>query len=379
LRTDIHTVKLKILSGMSLHSDPSVDTELDDDFDQITQYVPLQSQSHTNPNSLRRSVTSLRFVLVVGVFVVLGALATFILKTGSDSSDNGVENVKNYLSSSGLPSNVGWNTGMLNRLNAIRRAADQPALHLNSQLTKIAQAHSFDQWVHGHMSHTGSDGSSLGERVTRSDYSWSRVGENVARGQSSIAQVMQSWTNSPGHYRNMIGDFTEVGFGHENGFWTQVFAAPLQRHAKLTDQAYVPGDDIDVTGSDNTLVDTKLDDRWRLDMLQQLNVIRLNATQPAIRMNSMLAQCAQGHSIDQSLNGHMSHTGSNGSTVGTRVTLAGYQWAVVGECVAHGPTSVTDVMRDWSNSTIHMKIMTGDFHEVGFGFENGYWTQVFAR
>jgi uncharacterized protein YkwD len=53
-------------------------------------------------------------------------------------------------------------------------------------------------------------------------------GENVAYGYSSAASVMEGWLNSPGHRRNIEGNFNLLGVGiaaNSNGrlYYTQIF------------------------------------------------------------------------------------------------------------------------------------------------------------
>jgi len=120
---------------------------------------------------------------------------------------------------------------MLNSLNSIRRAAGQPPVALHNLLTRAAQQHSDDMARNQFMSHSGSDGSSMGDRINRAGYRFRAAAENVAAGQRDVAGVMRSWTNSNGHYRNMIGSYTHVGFGMARGSdgvrrWTQKFATP---------------------------------------------------------------------------------------------------------------------------------------------------------
>jgi len=60
-------------------------------------------------------------------------------------------------------------------------------------------------------------------------YVWQTTGENIASGQTRVAQVMSAWMNSSCHKANILGDsFTEFGGAARVGnYWTQVFAAPL--------------------------------------------------------------------------------------------------------------------------------------------------------
>ena len=104
--------------------------------------------------------------------------------------------------------------------------ATQP-LALESRLTAAAQTHSEDMHANRFLGHTGSDGSSLPERLAREGYAWLAIGENVAFGFHTPAGVMDAWLASPGHCRNVMSpDFTELGVGRSSVYWTQVFARP---------------------------------------------------------------------------------------------------------------------------------------------------------
>ncbi|KAF1794997.1 CAP domain [Phytophthora cactorum] len=100
---------------------------------------------------------------------------------------------------------------MLASVNAQRAAQGLPALCMNAKLMAASMRHSTDMAVNNFMSHTGSDGSTMSMRVTAAGYKWTRVAENVAAGQSSVAAVMTSWMNSPGHRANILGDYTMFG------------------------------------------------------------------------------------------------------------------------------------------------------------------------
>ncbi|GAA0630536.1 CAP domain-containing protein [Streptomyces thermocarboxydovorans] len=109
-------------------------------------------------------------------------------------------------------------------VNAERAKAGCSAVTVNSKLTKAAQDHSEDMAATGNMSHTGSDGSTPDQRITRAGYSWSAYGENVAYGYSTPEQVMEGWMNSPGHRENILNcNFKEIGVGRSGTYWTQDF------------------------------------------------------------------------------------------------------------------------------------------------------------
>jgi uncharacterized protein YkwD len=105
---------------------------------------------------------------------------------------------------------------------------------LSPFLTAAALVHSRDMAQRGALGHDGSDGSKPAERVTRTGYTWSSTGENIAAGLRDADSVVAAWIDSPGHCRTLMGpQFTEMGiaFALAPGknpaiYWTQVFGAP---------------------------------------------------------------------------------------------------------------------------------------------------------
>ncbi|MFF3448532.1 CAP domain-containing protein [Streptomyces sp. NPDC002667] len=111
-------------------------------------------------------------------------------------------------------------------VNSERAKVGCSPLALNAKLSQAAQAHSADMASHNTMSHTGSDGSDPGQRITRAGYVWSTYGENVAYGYSTPEQVMAGWMASAGHKRNILDcGFKEIGVGvaQPGTYWTQDF------------------------------------------------------------------------------------------------------------------------------------------------------------
>ncbi|MFC9289550.1 CAP domain-containing protein [Streptomyces sp. NPDC057052] len=111
-------------------------------------------------------------------------------------------------------------------VNSERAKAGCSPVTLNAKLSQAAQAHSADMASHNTMSHTGSDGSDPGQRITRAGYLWSTYGENVAYGYSTPEQVMAGWMASAGHKRNILDcGFKEIGVGlaQPGDYWTQDF------------------------------------------------------------------------------------------------------------------------------------------------------------
>ena len=84
------------------------------------------------------------------------------------------------------------------------------------------------------LDHKGGDGSTVSDRVKRVGYVYVRVGENIANGQKSVEQVMDSWMKSPGHRANILGEFTEMGAARvedDDGanYWCVNFGTPMPR------------------------------------------------------------------------------------------------------------------------------------------------------
>lgn len=101
---------------------------------------------------------------------------------------------------------------MVALVNSERAKVGCSPVALNAKLSQAAQAHSADMASHNTMSHTGSDGSDPGQRITRAGYLWSTYGENVAYGYSTPEQVMAGWMASAGHKRNILDcGFKEIG------------------------------------------------------------------------------------------------------------------------------------------------------------------------
>jgi len=116
-------------------------------------------------------------------------------------------------------------------VNAERTARGLPAMVYDSRLELAAQRHSEDQAAMGRMTHTGSDGSSMTQRIDRVGFAWRSAAENVAYGYQTPAAVMAAWMASDGHRRNILSANTRIGVGLAYGsdgrpYWTQVFATP---------------------------------------------------------------------------------------------------------------------------------------------------------
>ena len=131
---------------------------------------------------------------------------------------------------------------VLELTNAERTKAGLEPLKLNQQLADAADSHSDSMAEDDFFSHTGADGSNVGDRVQSNGYDYLALGENIAAGQQTAEEVVQGWMESPGHRANILNsDYTEIGIGYEylendtgtvnyNHYWTQVFGTPLRQN-----------------------------------------------------------------------------------------------------------------------------------------------------
>ncbi len=93
-----------------------------------------------------------------------------------------------------------------------------PPVAWSDLLALAAYHHSEDMAINQFFSHTGSDGSSPGQRIDREGYDWWTYGENIAVGYQSVSSVMQGWLDSAGHCRNiMTPSFAEIGAAFAEG------------------------------------------------------------------------------------------------------------------------------------------------------------------
>ncbi len=112
---------------------------------------------------------------------------------------------------------------VLDIVNQTRAEVGQPALKMDVELLETAMIRAAEISVfYSHTRPCGKDCFS----IFRSSGS---MGENIALGQTSPEDVMESWNNSPGHYANIISAaYTSIGIGcfaDSDGrrYWVQCF------------------------------------------------------------------------------------------------------------------------------------------------------------
>lgn len=114
---------------------------------------------------------------------------------------------------------------------------------------------------------------------------------------------------------------------------------------------------------------------------------RKYAPAPALTWNGALGVASLTHSQDMALQRYFNHVGKDGRISMDRAVHAGYKPRRIGENIAAGQETATEVVLEWLASPGHCaNIMNPDFIEMGAAFAINttrdtprvYWTQVFG-
>jgi len=133
----------------------------------------------------------------------------------------------NYASSSS------YQNELANLINGARAEAGLSPLTVNPQLAAAAQGHSIDMACHGLISHSGSDGSTVFQRIAAAGYAASLASEIIYG--SGYPQTAFDWWMSDQVHRDEIlnPNVTEMGIGYAyvqgtsaGGYYTVDFASP---------------------------------------------------------------------------------------------------------------------------------------------------------
>ncbi|GGF96604.1 CAP domain-containing protein [Paenibacillus abyssi] len=111
-------------------------------------------------------------------------------------------------------------------VNQERAKAGLPALVSDPALTRVAMDKAKDMYNNNYFSHTSPTYGSPFDMMRSYGIQYSYAGENIASGQQSPQQVMNSWMNSSGHRANIMSkNFKKIGVAYYKGEWVQMFIA----------------------------------------------------------------------------------------------------------------------------------------------------------
>ena len=121
-------------------------------------------------------------------------------------------------------------SAVLQLTNTARASAGCPPVTMDTKAMAAAKLMSADMASRGYFSHTTPDGMDFGTRINKSGIQGAAA-ENIAKGQKTPAEVMDSWLGSAGHRANILNcSLTRLGVGvvrDSSGtlLWTQVFSS----------------------------------------------------------------------------------------------------------------------------------------------------------
>ncbi|WP_436796451.1 SafA/ExsA family spore coat assembly protein [Desulfuribacillus stibiiarsenatis] len=97
------------------------------------------------------------------------------------------------------------------------------------QVSRVARYKSVDMRDKKYFSHQSPTYGSPFDMLKSFNVQYRAAGENIAAGQTTAREVVNSWMNSEGHRANILNaNFTHIGVGYAEGgpnrhYWTQMF------------------------------------------------------------------------------------------------------------------------------------------------------------
>lgn len=118
---------------------------------------------------------------------------------------------------------------VLRLVNQERSKQGLKALTLSDELTNVATIKAKDMRDKNYFDHTSPTYGSPFDMMQRFGIQYQSAGENIAAGQKTVQEVMNSWMNSSGHRANILNkDYEQLGVGYVEGgnygtYWVQMF------------------------------------------------------------------------------------------------------------------------------------------------------------
>jgi len=121
---------------------------------------------------------------------------------------------------------------VLSLINDYRSKRGLRPLTIDPRTTIAAETLAADMAAHDRMSHFGTNGEGVGERLTKAGYKYRVAAENIGAGQETAEEMIEGWKKSPPHSKNMLlKDAKSAGIAmqyrpesHFKRFWVLVVA-----------------------------------------------------------------------------------------------------------------------------------------------------------
>jgi len=126
-------------------------------------------------------------------------------------------------------------TALVHAINGFRKQNGRAPLKVGLSLSRAAQWMSNDMAHNDNFDHTDTRGRDVGPRLKAFGYANATSGENIAGGESSAADTLRQWKNSPPHRANLLRTkFKVMGLAraHDDDsmlgwYWTADFGATV--------------------------------------------------------------------------------------------------------------------------------------------------------
>jgi uncharacterized protein YkwD len=253
-------------------------------------------------------------------------------------------------------------TALIEAHNRERATEKKAPLKLNARLEAAARAHARDMADHEMMSHDGSDGSTPSQRIDREEYHGQGTGENVARGQKSVDEVMRTWMNSPGHRENILGDYSEIGVARA-----------------------LAGDGTPYWCTDFGLEWPSLDpSRASAGVVKAVNQERSKRKRPPLKVNTILSRAAQKYVGDLAARDSLERQKDDPDPL-RQIAESSPRFRHLGVLEASYAPSPEEIVKTWLGSANQSEPLLGDqYNEIGVGYATAakgtpYWVVFLAR
>lgn len=246
-----------------------------------------------------------------------------------------------------------------------RLAAGAPPVTVEPRLSAAARAHAEAMARQGRLGAEGPDGTSVFQRITAGGYRYLRIEQHLVSGPRTVREFLD-YCRSDASTRGPLRDSapTDAGIGRAadprsgDVYWTALWARPF------------------TAGGLVGVVD---------EVLTLTNAERGAAGLRPLAHDGRLAEAAQAYSADMAARAFYSHTSPEGLAPWDRAAASGAPHRGIGENIACGQRTPSEVVEGWMNSPGHRaNILKPDFTHLGVGYAGGgpagtYWTQLFGE
>ena len=230
--------------------------------------------------------------------------------------------------------------------NRERAIAKLPSFKLSKPLSDAALAHAKDMAEHKKLTHDGTNGSTPFDRIKATSYSYQAAGENVARGQTTVSEVMKDWMNSPHHRENIVGDYGEIGVAvvaDDDGvyYWCVDFGKPWPM--------------VDPAEAESAVIEL-------------INQERSKAKKKPLRLEPKLAKFAAWQARFTAGGSVVDSEDPKKTDVFERIKDAGLKYKTVAQTGAEGSPTPRELVKYLFEQPDYKKAMLEDFNDAGAGF-----------